>query len=135
MILLLDNHSSHLNYDALCYAKEHHIHLLTIPPHGSHQLQPLDVGYFAPFKLYYGSAVEDWLNDHPGQVLTMDDFLTVFGPAFNKVRDPKYAEKGFKQAGLIPLNRKRFDKLAFLLSTVTNQEYRINLITDDLEPE
>lgn len=67
VILLLDNHSSYLNYEALCYEKENYIHMLTISPHGSHQLQPLDVRYFSPLKLYYGTSVKDWLSNNLGQ--------------------------------------------------------------------
>jgi hypothetical protein len=36
---------SHLDYQAVTFAKEHGIILLTFPPHCSHALQPCDVMY------------------------------------------------------------------------------------------
>jgi hypothetical protein len=43
VLLTLDNHTSHLDYQAVTFAKEHGIILLTFPPHCSHALQPCDV--------------------------------------------------------------------------------------------
>ena len=43
VLLILDNHESHLSIAVINYAKEHGITLLTIHPHGSHKLQPFYV--------------------------------------------------------------------------------------------
>ncbi|EFX62473.1 hypothetical protein DAPPUDRAFT_336904 [Daphnia pulex] len=51
VLLLLDNHSSHLDYQAVSVAKENGIILLTFPPHCSHALQPLDINGFLLRKL------------------------------------------------------------------------------------
>lgn len=50
VLLLLDNHSSHISLSIFDYCKEHGIILLTIPPHTSHKLQPLDVSFYGPLK-------------------------------------------------------------------------------------
>ena len=42
VLLLLDNHHSHVTLETIDYAKEHGIVLLSFPPHCSHKLQPLD---------------------------------------------------------------------------------------------
>lgn len=42
VLLLLDNHDSHLNIEVLNYCKSNGIVLLSFPPHCSHKLQPLD---------------------------------------------------------------------------------------------
>ncbi|XP_072377877.1 uncharacterized protein [Diabrotica undecimpunctata] len=42
-LMIIDNHESHLSITALDFAKENGIILLTLPPHCSHKLQPLDV--------------------------------------------------------------------------------------------
>lgn len=49
VLLILDNHES---YTVLKYCKENGVQLLTLPPHCSHRLQPLDVTCFGPFKTY-----------------------------------------------------------------------------------
>jgi hypothetical protein len=41
-VLILDNHESHLSIAAINVAKENGIVMLTLPPHTSHKLQPLD---------------------------------------------------------------------------------------------
>lgn len=43
----MDNHETHVSIQAITKAKENGIVLLTIPPHTSHKLQPLDMGVLA----------------------------------------------------------------------------------------
>ncbi|CAG7730882.1 unnamed protein product [Allacma fusca] len=50
ILLILDNHSSHISYLAVKYCMENNIELLTLPPHTTHKLQPLDVSFFSPLK-------------------------------------------------------------------------------------
>ncbi|GFQ81979.1 DDE-1 domain-containing protein [Trichonephila clavata] len=50
VLLLLDNHKSHVSIESNPLTKEHGIVMLTFPPHTSHKLQPLDRGVFGPFK-------------------------------------------------------------------------------------
>lgn len=42
VLLILDGHASHKDLDVITFAKKHHIHMLSLPPHTSHKLQPLD---------------------------------------------------------------------------------------------
>jgi hypothetical protein len=42
-LLLLDNHSSHLDLKVINFASDNQIVMLTFPPQCSHKLQPLDV--------------------------------------------------------------------------------------------
>ncbi|XP_041968550.1 jerky protein homolog-like [Aricia agestis] len=42
VLLVLDNHSSHVHINTLDYCKNNGIVLLSFPPHCSHKLQPLD---------------------------------------------------------------------------------------------
>ncbi|XP_046985996.1 MFS-type transporter clz9-like [Schistocerca americana] len=44
-LIILDNHESHTSIAAISYAKGNGIILLTLPPHTSHKLQPLDVRF------------------------------------------------------------------------------------------
>ncbi|KAJ4440373.1 hypothetical protein ANN_08514 [Periplaneta americana] len=45
-LLILDNHISHCSLAAIEYCREKGIILLSLPPHASHKLQPLDVPFF-----------------------------------------------------------------------------------------
>jgi hypothetical protein len=50
VILFMDSHASHMTPEILSLALENDIHLLTIPAHTTHLLQPLDVGVYRPLK-------------------------------------------------------------------------------------
>ena len=43
LLVVFDGHRSHISLEVVELAKQHHITLLTLPPHTSHRLQPLDV--------------------------------------------------------------------------------------------
>jgi hypothetical protein len=45
VLLILDGHNNHKSLEAIMEAKQAGIHLLSIPPHTSHKLQPLDNSY------------------------------------------------------------------------------------------
>jgi len=49
-LLILDNHESHKSYEALDFATKNNVIFLSIPPHTSHRLQPLDVAVYGPLK-------------------------------------------------------------------------------------
>ncbi|KAH1021752.1 hypothetical protein HUJ04_011237 [Dendroctonus ponderosae] len=55
VLLLLDNHSSHCSLNTYNFCKERGMILLTIPPHTSHRVQPLDVTFYGPLKTAYNS--------------------------------------------------------------------------------
>ncbi|OHW89500.1 putative transposase, partial [Colletotrichum incanum] len=57
-LLILDGHNSHKSTDFDKYCKEQNIIALCMPPHSSHELQPLDVGCFSPLKYSYGKEIE-----------------------------------------------------------------------------
>ncbi|KAJ8897007.1 hypothetical protein PR048_002353 [Dryococelus australis] len=59
ILLLLDNHSSHITVESVSFAKDHGVALLTIAPHCSHRMQPLDSSLFGPFKAALRVAVND----------------------------------------------------------------------------
>lgn len=42
VLLIIDGHSSHKDLDVILYAKQNHIHMISLPPHTSHKIQPLD---------------------------------------------------------------------------------------------
>ena len=51
VLLILDNHSSQCSLDTVLFCREHFITLVSLPPHCSHMMQPLDKGFFGPLKL------------------------------------------------------------------------------------
>ena len=53
-LLIVDNHYTHCNLNVWQLARDNGVVILSLPPHTSHKLQPLDVGYFGAFKANYG---------------------------------------------------------------------------------
>ena len=49
-ILIYDDHGSHVKGHFLKYYRQNKIHILLLPPHISHLVQPLDVDIFCPVK-------------------------------------------------------------------------------------
>ncbi|KAJ8967719.1 hypothetical protein NQ314_002665 [Rhamnusium bicolor] len=49
VLLLLDNHDTHLSIEALNFLKNNGVCVLSFPPHCSHKLQPLDRSVYGPF--------------------------------------------------------------------------------------
>ena len=73
VLLLMNNHDSHVSIAVIDKAKENGIVLLTFPPHCSHKLQPLDRSVFGPLKRYYNDAANSWLISNPGKTITIYD--------------------------------------------------------------
>jgi len=73
ILLILDNHPSHVSIPAISKAKENGITTLTIPPHTSHKLQPLAVSVYGPFKAYYNQATDDWMRNNSGQTVRISN--------------------------------------------------------------
>lgn len=73
MLLLLDNHHSHVAIDIILYAKANGIIMLSFPPHCSHKLQPLDRTVYGPLKRYVSVAQD--MRCHPGIPMTIYDLL------------------------------------------------------------
>ena len=71
ILLIMDNHESHCSLKAIDNAKELRIVLLTIPPHTSHRMQPLDVAVYGPFKLAYWRAMDSYMRSNPGKTVTV----------------------------------------------------------------
>ena len=91
-LLLLDNHVSHCSLQAIQFARDKYITLLTLPPHASHKPQPLDVGFFGPLKSAYAYECDKWMINHPGQGITLYNVATLFRAAYTVDK----AEKAFE---------------------------------------
>ena len=76
--------------------------LLTIHPHCSHKLQPLDVSVYGPLKSYSSSALNAQLRQKPGVPLTIYDISGLVKIAHEKAMTPTNIIAGFKKIGISP---------------------------------
>lgn len=121
-LLILDNHASHRAIDVLDYAYENNVVLLTVPPHSTHKLQPLDVSVYGPFGKYFQLSIDRWQKAHPSQHVSFFDIGEIFSEAYLKAATPANAISGFRKTGILDCNKDVFTDLDFMPSQVTEIE-------------
>jgi hypothetical protein len=102
-LLILDGHESHHSLDFEKYCQANKIVTLCMPPHSSHLLQPLDVGYFSLLKKAYGQEIEHLIRCSITHV-SKNEFFPAFYAAFQATMTEKNIKAAFKGAGLVPLD-------------------------------
>ncbi|KAJ4450217.1 hypothetical protein ANN_01624 [Periplaneta americana] len=76
-------------------------------------MQLLGVAFMLPFKTYYAQAIEQWLKQNAGRVVTHYQVGVLLGEAFNKGVTVAVATNGFRKTGLYPCNRHVFSDFEF----------------------
>ena len=122
-LLIVDGHKSHLYnlpfYEAM---RSNRIEVLTIPPHTSHLLQPLDLVPFAQFKCNWETNLRKYNSVHSGRPLNKIEFWKVFCPSWNSAMSVKNIMSGFRKTGIYPLDEKAIPVSSMAPSDVTDKE-------------
>ncbi|XP_031329163.1 uncharacterized protein LOC116168884 [Photinus pyralis] len=134
VLLILDNHNSHLSPKGLDICKENGIVLLTIPPHTSHRLQPLDVSVYGPFKTFYNQACDDFMIQNPGQIISLKNIAKLVEVAYQRAFTPVNIVKGFSATGISPFNSQIFSEEDFCSSKVTDRPNSSNQTAKEQTP-
>ena len=103
-LLLLDGHGSHTPIDFMWLCKLNKIHILYLPAHASHLVQPLDLAPFSVLKTRYRNEIR--------ALSALDDAAPIkkerFVISYNKAREEALSERviraGWKASGLCPYN-------------------------------
>ena len=103
VLLVLDGHGSHITIDVIEFARSN-VHLLCLPSHTSHILQPLDVGVFKSLKSFFSKGCCQYMAKNPGCVITEDVLASVVGIAIAQSHTPLNILGGFKKTGIYPFN-------------------------------
>ena len=104
VLLIEDGHGSHITLDVIELARKNNIHLLCLPAHTSHILQPLDIGVFHSFKTLYSKACRKYIAKNPGRVITSEAIASLVGDTWPQSVTPINILSGFKKSGISPLN-------------------------------
>lgn len=121
VLLILDNHSSHVAVKNIQFCKENGIILLTFPPHCTHKLQPLDRAVFGPLKKAINSSCDSWMRTNPAKTMTIYDIPRIVKISIDIAVTGRNITSGFSASGIWPLNADIFTEQDFLPSQVTDR--------------
>ncbi len=119
-LLIFDNAECHLSIEAVDIAKKNGVVLLTLPPHSSQKLQPLDKAVYSSFKTYYDEALNNFMMLNPGKTISIYDIPGCVSYAFDLAMNPTNIKSGFSATGIFPFNRNLFQQSDFLQAQVTS---------------
>ncbi|KAJ8939214.1 hypothetical protein NQ314_011202, partial [Rhamnusium bicolor] len=132
ILLIIDNHQSHISISSLEFCESNGIMLLSLPPHTSGKLQPLDKTVYKSFKSNFNIACNDWMDMNPGKTITIYEISGLLGIAYPKSFMPTNIINGFRSTGIWPLNRNIFSDEDFLSSSVTDRPLENALPLEEL---
>lgn len=112
VILILDNHESHCSLPIWKFCKANGILMVSIPPHSSHRIQPLDLTIFGPLKRAFYQQCEFFMSTRNCKITTYN-IAALFTPAFNKIASVDKAVNGFKASGIWPFDPNTFSDDCF----------------------
>lgn len=115
VLLIIDNHSSHCTLKVYNFCKENGITIVTLPPHTSHRLQPLDVCVYGPLKTAYNRECDSFLRSKNYQKIDQSDIAELFKKAYNKIATIEKGVKGFEATGIFPINRDVINEEEFII--------------------
>ena len=103
VMLVMDNHISHLSTGTINLAIKHDVTILCLPPHSSHVLQPLDKGYFNLLKKTMGEMA---ISLGYGGIKTVPcrSFAKLLQFAMAKIASES-VRSAFRATGLYPFKR------------------------------
>jgi DDE superfamily endonuclease len=104
-LLIVDGHSSHVNLAFLEACANEKIIVLILPPHTTHDLQPLDVGLFSPLSQSYSSQLHKLMAESMGLVsITKSRFWPLFKYAWESAFTTSNIQSAFKKSGIWPID-------------------------------
>ena len=98
--------------------RENNTHLMAIPPHTSHILQPLDSTPFVQFKCNWQARLLEWNI----KVLAKCHFFKVFWPAWQESMSVGKIQSVFHKTGIFPMNMSAIPKSKYTPAQVTDSK-------------
>ncbi|KAJ8869106.1 hypothetical protein PR048_030672 [Dryococelus australis] len=101
VLLVLDNHSSHISLESYDFCRQNGIIMLSLPPHTSHRMQ-------CCFLCTAEEGLSRWMVNHPHQKFIPDELSGLFNIACVKMATIEKAVNGFRKTGIFPMDSDTF---------------------------
>lgn len=113
-VLLGDNLSSHFTDTVITQCQENDIAFVCLPKNSTHLTQPLDVGFFRPFKIAWRDVLTNWKATHKQQTsIDKKDFPQLLASTLVEMeKKSDHAIKNdlissFQATGIVPIDPER----------------------------
>lgn len=103
-LLIVDGHCSHTYWRVVEFALNHDIHMLCLPSHSTHFMQPLDVGCFGILSKAYSKHLNTWHFNHPMGDIKKPHFWEVLSAARDDTYTVSTIKAAWKNSGCWPIN-------------------------------
>jgi hypothetical protein len=105
LLLIFDGHYSHLSIKTVRLAIENDIHLLCLPSHSTHLLQPLDIYTLKYVKQQWKELLWE-RNKRTSIVMDKQDFIHMFSKLYDYALIPAHCSAAFAKAGIFPFDKR-----------------------------
>ena len=110
--------------------------MVTLVPHTSHRLQPLDRSVFGPMKPALKTAEQMWMSRSAASRITPSLLPAFFTDAYSSSAKKRFAINSFRRTGIFPFNRNIFSDSDFAPCTMILQATsQAQLNREPLRPE
>ncbi|OWZ22806.1 Retroelement [Phytophthora megakarya] len=134
VLLLLDNHKSHVALPVRRKCIANGIHLLSLPPHCTHIMQPLDAGCFRSFKSDWRGVVTRWNDSTKAKNIPRTFRARLIGEAMLSAFTPENIIASWKSTGIWPIDPKVVDRTIVSKDTRPVSQFARYEVTEDPLP-
>ncbi|ROL41877.1 Myb-like protein V [Anabarilius grahami] len=109
LILIMDQHETHVSKDVIMYCRENKIEILCLPAQTTHILQPLDIAVFNPLKTAFSTMASRMGLVRGDLVVGKKQFSPLLKNVYPTAVIAQNIKAGFRKAGIFPLSRGAVD--------------------------
>ncbi|XP_052820359.1 uncharacterized protein LOC128246208 [Mya arenaria] len=117
VVLLMDNHDSHISLPLIHAARANDIVLVGLPSHTTHLLQPLDVHINGPLKQKVSKICNNLGFLRPGAAISKAKLPVIISHALDQT-SPSSIKDAFRLSGIFPVDRKQIPDAELVPPTI-----------------